>query len=199
MHVKRLFSFRTDIPCCAFPGFELFLLFTLCCRGDGEITDVKSWNLGPRETFIAVLCMKWALVPYFCRAECLFYKEVTNEDSSLMNNRELGFTSTARMQVILQESKVGLRRTQRLAAVCQFFPCRKQNDALEQGPIHRSFPASWRETFPNHLSPVLQGNKELELTEMLLSPLVDIDWVSVSEVWVWAKQITVSHAYKATC
>lgn len=68
VHVKRLFSFRTDIPRCAFPGFGLFLLFTLCCHGDGEITDVESWNLGPQETFIIVLCMKWALVPCFCRA-----------------------------------------------------------------------------------------------------------------------------------
>lgn len=66
-HVKRLFSFRTDIPRCAFPGFELFLLLTLCCHGDGEITDVKSWNLGPQETFIIVLGMKCALVPRFCR------------------------------------------------------------------------------------------------------------------------------------
>lgn len=89
------FFFRTDIPCCAFPGFGLFLLFTLCCQGDGEITDVKSWNLGPQETFIIVLCIKWALVPCFCRASCLFYIRVTNEDSSLMNNRKLGFTPTA--------------------------------------------------------------------------------------------------------
>lgn len=90
-----LFFFRTDIPCCAFPGFGLFLLFTLCCQGDGEITDVKSWNLGPQETFIIVLCMKWALVPRFCRASCLFYKRVTNEDSSLMNNMKLCFTPMA--------------------------------------------------------------------------------------------------------
>lgn len=97
VHVKHFFFFffRTDIPCCAFPGFGLFLLFTLCCQGDGEITDVKSWNLGPQETFIIVLCIKWALVPCFCRASCLFYIRVTNEDSSLMNNRKLGFTPTA--------------------------------------------------------------------------------------------------------
>lgn len=160
MHVKRLFSFRTDIPRCAFPGFGLFLLFTLCCHGDGEITDVQSWNLGPQETFITVLWMKWALVPCFCRAKCLFCKEVTNEDSSVMNNPKLSFTSTAQQWVIFLECKVWFLTIQRWAAVC-FFPCRKQYDASEQGTHSSFFPSPPRtETVPIYFNQALPGNKE---------------------------------------
>lgn len=33
---EGLFSFRTDIPCCAFPGFRLFLIFIFSCYGIRE-------------------------------------------------------------------------------------------------------------------------------------------------------------------
>lgn len=155
MHVKCLFSFRTDIPCCAFPGFGLFLLFTLCCHGDGEITDVKSWDLGPQETFIIVLCMKRALVPWFCRAECLFYKEVTNEESSLMNNVKLSFSPTAQEWVILLwDSKVGSWKPRDEQLSVNFSLGGKRMMHQNKGLIHHSFPALLKKIdFPNLLQP----------------------------------------------
>ena len=201
MHVKCLFSFRTDIPCCAFPGFGLFLLFTLCCHGDGEITDVKSWDLGPQETFIIVLCMKRALVPWFCRAECLFYKEVTNEESSLMNNVKLSFSPTAQEWVILLwDSKVGSWKPRDEQLSVNFFSGRKENDASEQGTHSSFFPSPLEEDRLSQFASTMLCQETKNpggLTRMLPLALMNVCRISVNKVGVWTKQNTVGNAYKA--
>lgn len=107
-HVEGLFSFRTDVPCCAFPGFGLFLIFTLSYFGNGESQMVRV-RIMPQETFIIVplynvsSCSQnfsscWAL-------PCLFYEERTNECTCLMNNikRWLTFIGACMMIVLIRK------------------------------------------------------------------------------------------------
>lgn len=138
---EALVFFQDRHPHCDFPGFELFLLFTLCCHGDGEITDVKSWNPGPPATFS--LCLVWSGLLFTLSAEPrVCYTEVSNEDSGLRNKVKLHSTSRHMFStrwVILLESKVGLMKTQRLTAVHRFFSL-VGNRMMPQNkaPIHRS-------------------------------------------------------------
>lgn len=184
---EALVFFQDRHPRCDFPGFELFLLFTLCCHGDGEITDVKSWNPGPPATFS--LCLVWSGLLFTLSAEPrVCYTEVSNEDSGLRNKVKLHSTSRHMFStrwVILLESKVGLMKTQRLTAVRRFFSL-VGNRMMPQNkaPIHRSFPAPEEERLFQMVSAMIcKEAKRLGRTWVPPSSLVNVCRIPVHEAW----------------
>lgn len=81
-----------------------------------------------------------------------------------MNNMKLCFTPTAHFfdnsKLSYKRAKVGLMKAQRLAAV-SLLPCRRQNNASEQGSHSSFFPSPLKKrNFPNYFKHALQGNDQ---------------------------------------